>query len=84
MREKKHRLDMNVTVLIIHKVDKTQEDKQIARSFVIDVKRAFNHVFSAKLLQKMNELNINHNLISNTQSFLMDRLIKLVMDEFTN
>ena len=50
----------------------------------MDIKRAFDYVSQAKLVQKMNGLGIDDNLIGWTQSFLTDRSVELVIDRFTN
>lgn len=48
MGEKKYQLAIDAVALIIHKVYKIQEDKQIADTLYI--KQVFDYVFCAKLL----------------------------------
>lgn len=47
----------------------------------MDVKKAFNHVFRAKLAEKMADFNINDNFIN---LFLAGKSVKLVINRFTN
>lgn len=83
MRRRKHWLTINAAALIIHKVHKIWEDKKIASALLIDVKRIFDYVFWEKLVQRIH-FDINNDLTSQTKSFSIDRLVELVIIEFTN
>ena len=84
MGGRRHRSAIDAAALMIHKVHKTWEDKQIAGALLMDVKGAFDYVSRAKLVQRMKELDIDDDLIGWTQSFLTDRSVELVIDGFTN
>ena len=49
MGGRKNRSAIDVVALVIHKVYKTWEVKQVAGAFLMDVKGAFDHVSRAKL-----------------------------------
>ena len=84
MRGRKNCSAIDVAALIIHKVYKTWEEKQVAGALLMDVKGAFDHVSRAKLAQRMANLGIDNDLIVWTQSFLTGRSMELVIDGFTN
>ena len=84
MGGRKNRSAIDTVALVIHKVYKTWEAKQIAGTLLMDVKGAFDHVSQAKLAQRMANLGIDNDLIGWTQSFLIGRSVELVIDGFTN
>ena len=75
---------IDAAALVINKVYKTWEAKQVAGALLMDVKGAFDHVSRAKLAQRMADLGIDNDLIGWTQSFLTGRSVELVIDGFTN
>lgn len=81
---RKYRLAIDAAALMIHKVHKTREEKQIAGALLMDVKGAFDYVSQVRLIQKMSDLGIDDDLIGWTQSFFTDRSVELVIDGFTN
>ena len=52
MSGKKYSSFIDVVALVINKVYKTWEAKQVAGELFIDVKRAFDHVSQAKLVKR--------------------------------
>lgn len=48
---------------MIDKLYKVWEDKPISGTLLIDVKRAFDYVSQAKLVQQIKNLNINNDWI---------------------
>lgn len=48
---------------MIYKVLKIWKDKQIVDTFLIDVKRTFDHISQIELVQKIADLDIDINLI---------------------
>ncbi len=60
---KKHQSAIDAAALMIHKVYKIWEDKQNTKALLMDVKRAFEYVSRAKLVQKINELGIDDDKI---------------------
>ena len=63
MRERKHQSAIDVAVLMIYKVYKTGEDKQIMEILLINVKRVFDYVSQSRLIQKIGDLSIDDDLI---------------------
>ena len=84
MGGRKHRSAIDAAALMIHKVQKIWEDKQIAGALLMDIKGAFDYVSRAKLVQRMKDLSIDNDLIGWTKSFLTDRSVELVIDGYTN
>ena len=54
---------IDTMALVILKVYKTWEEKQVVNAFLMDVKEAFDHVLQAKLAQQMTNLGINNDFI---------------------
>ena len=84
MGERKHRSAIDAAALMIDKLHKVWEDRQIAGALLMDVKGAFDYVSRAKLVQRMKDLGIDDDLIGWTKSFLTNRSVELVIDGFTN
>ena len=63
MEGKKHCSTIDIASLMIHKVHKIWETKQVAITLLMEVKKAFNHVSQTKLLWRMVDLGINNDLI---------------------
>lgn len=51
---------------------------------LINTKKIFDCIFQAKWVQDMKNFYINDNLIIWTKAFLVNILMKLVIDKFTN
>ena len=63
MGGRKYRSAIDAAALMIDKVHKVWEDRQIAGALLIDVKGAFDYVSRAKLVQRMKDLGIDDDLI---------------------
>lgn len=57
-------LAINVAVLIIYKVYQICENQYIAKTILINVKKAFNNISQARLAQKMADLGTDKYLVS--------------------
>lgn len=49
---------------MIYKVHKIWETKEVAGALLIDIKRAFDHIFQTKLAERRADLAIDNILIS--------------------
>ena len=84
MGARKLRSATDATIIMIHKVNASRENQQLAGALLMDVKGAFGHVPRAKLAQRMADLGIDEDLIGWTHSFPTDRWGKLVIDGVIN
>lgn len=64
MGGKKYQLAINATAFMIDKLYKIWEDEPIPGTLLIDVKRIFDYVTQAKLVQRIKNLGIDNDLIS--------------------
>lgn len=63
MGRRRCRSTIDATALVIHKVYKTSDIKQVTGVLLMDIKEAFDHVSRAKLAERMADLGIDNNLI---------------------
>lgn len=52
--------------------------------FFINVEDVFNYVSRIKLVQQIKELKINNDLIGWTQSFFINRKVKIIINGYVN
>lgn len=64
MRKRKHCWTINMATFMIYKVHKIWETKEVAGALLIDIKRAFDHIFQTKLAERRADLAIDNILIS--------------------
>ena len=84
MSVRKKRCAINVVVAMLHKMQKIWSRKRLAEALFMNVKEAFDHVNSDKLICRMQEMKIDDDLIDWIKFFLTDRRVKLVIDECIN
>ena len=63
MEGKKQKSDIDAVALMIYKASKMWKNQYVVGKLLINVKRAFDHVFQARLAKKMANLEIINNLI---------------------
>jgi len=82
MGSRKHRSAIDAVACLIQDVHQAWNHKQLAGALLLDVKGAFPFVNPETLLQRMDEMDIDADLLRWTQSFLTGRSIRLVLDGF--
>lgn len=84
MNTQKNRSAINDVSILVHRVQKSWEEKKLAEALFMDVKGAFDNVLRSQLFRNMIELSINGNLVAQTRFFLIDRKIQIIIDEYEN
>ena len=84
MGGRKKRSAINAVAMLIHTVQQRQEEKKLAAARFMDVKGAFDHISKEQLITRMIELGIDDDLVTQTDSFLTNRKIQLVIDGHDN
>lgn len=63
---------IDIVAMLIHAVQKKQEQKKLARAFFIDVKRTFDHFSKNQLFRQIVKLGIDCDLIIWTGYFFAE------------
>jgi ribonuclease HI len=82
MGSRRRRSAVDAVACLIQRVHQEWAQKQLAAALFMDVKGAFDHVSSSKLVERMRELRVDGDLVRWTWSFLADRKVQLVIDGF--
>lgn len=73
MEGKKQKSDIDAVALMIYKAPEMWKNQYVVGKLLINIKRAFDYVFQARLAKKIANLEIINNLIVWTKSFLINR-----------
>ena len=84
MGARKERSAIDAMAMLIHTVQDSWSQNQLAGALFMDVKGAFDHVSKSQLLTHMINLGIDGDLVVWTKSFLTDRTVQLVIDGHDN
>jgi ribonuclease HI len=83
MGGRKYRGALDAVACLMQDVHQAWAQKQLAGVLLLDVKGAFPFVNPIILVRRMEELEIDGDLIRWTQSFMTERSVQLVLDGFT-
>lgn len=84
MRARKKRSAIDAVSVLVHTVQESWEEKNLAGALFMDIKGAFDHVSRCQLLKRIIELGIDGDLVAWTRSFLTNRKIQIVIDGHKN
>ena len=73
MGARKNKSVIDTIILLIHKIQRRQKKGEKAAALFIDIKNVFDHVSKKKLTERIINLNIDKNLIGQTQSFIIKK-----------
>ena len=69
MEVRKNRSVIDVAAIMVDKIHKIWEEKNIAASLLMNVKGAFDYVSQVKCAQRIKQLGVDNDLIGLTQCF---------------
>ena len=72
MNDRKQRFTVNAALCLTHDIQLANHNKKILLALLLNVKRAFDHVFLNQLLKIMQNLHLLYILIKQVQLFLSD------------
>lgn len=84
MRAQKCQYTIDAMAVIVHKMYQVWDKKEIIRTLLIDVKRAFDHVSRLNVIQGIKQLEIDNDRMGWTQSFLINRKVEIVVNRHFN
>ena len=84
MGVKKNRNAIDTITLFIYEVQGRQKKGEKVAALFIDVKNAFDHVFKKKLIERIINLRLDENLVGQTQSFITDKKVELIINGYIN
>ena len=81
MRDKKNRFVIDASLCLLHDIQNAKNSKNVFSCLFLDVKEAFNHVSTERLIAILYKLKMSDQLIRWVKSFMSDRKIELAFDE---
>ena len=81
MRDRKKRLTIDASLCLLHDIQIAKKSKNIFSFLFLDVKDAFNHGSTDRLIDDLEILKMLNQLIRWIKSFMIDWKIKLAFDE---
>lgn len=84
MGGKNKRSAINAVDTLVYTIQKKLEGKKLVTALFIDVKGVFDYVSKGKLFSRMIRLDIDRNLVTSTNSFLINQKIQLVINRHNN
>ena len=80
IRDRKNRFAIDTSLCLLHNIQTTKNSENVFSCLFLDVKDAFNHVSTKRLIAILHTLNMSNQLILWVKSFIDDRKIKLAFD----
>ena len=81
MKNRKNRFAIDVSLCLLHNIQTAKNSKNVFSCLFLDVKGAFNHVSTKRLIAILQKLKMSNQLIRRAKSFMIDRKIELAFDE---
>ena len=81
IKDRNNRFAIDLSLCLLHNIQIAKNSKNIFSCLFFDVKDAFNHVSTKRLIAILHKLKISNQLIRWVKSFMIDRKIKLAFDE---
>ena len=80
MRGRKNRSAIDASLCLLHDIQTAKNFKNVFSCLFLDVKGAFNHVSTDRLIAILHRLKMSNQLIRWVKSFMIDRKIELAFD----
>ena len=81
MKDRKNRFAIDASLCLLHDIQIAKNSKNVFSCLFLDVKEAFNHVSTERLIAILYKLKMSDQLIRWVRSFMSDRKIELAFDE---
>ena len=81
IKNKKNRFAVDVFLCLLHDIQTAKNSKNVFSCLFFDVKDAFNHVSTKRLIAILHKLKMSNQLIRWVKSFMIDRKIELTFDK---
>ena len=80
IRDRKNRFVIDAFLCLLHDIQTAKNSKNVFSCLFLDVKGAFNHVSTERLIAILQKLKMPNQLIRWVQSFMIDRKIELAFN----
>ena len=80
MRDRKNRFAIDASLCLLHDIQNAKNSKNVFSCLFLDVKDAFNHVSTKRLIAILHKLKMPNQLIRWVKLFMIDRKIELAFD----